>query len=71
MLSHLRVGLTALALLAASLAGGCTHPCERLKERVCDELKDKHRCELMQQQERRKLLTKDTCRSILKSLAPK
>jgi len=55
---------THLVLLAA-LLGACTHPCDVLEERICEAEIDEVRCDLMQDPERRELLTRDTCDGIL------
>lgn len=46
----------------------CMHPCDTLEQRVCEDDIDKKRCELIQEPERRQLLTRDTCSGILETL---
>lgn len=44
------------------------HPCDTLEQRVCEDDIDKKRCELIQEPERRQLLTRETCSGILETL---
>ena len=46
----------------------CVHPCDTLEQRVCEDDIDKKRCELIQEPERRQLLTRETCSGILETL---
>ena len=63
-------GATVAVALAAwgCLASGCGDPCAELEHKVCEKLKDKRRCELMEDASRREKLGSDACKSILKSL---
>ncbi len=64
-----RAALVGLLLCAhIGLAQGCSQPCDELQVRLCDVLKEKRRCELMNDEERRAVLTRDTCQSILDKL---
>ena len=47
---------------------GCTHPCETLEVKVCDEQEDEKRCDLIQDPERREALTRKTCEGILEKM---
>ena len=61
--------ITALALGLALTSSGCFEDhCAKLKNRVCNELKDKHRCKLMQSEQRMESLSGETCDEILKAL---
>lgn len=57
-----------VALVLFSQAVACTHPCDTLEHRVCEEEVDKKRCDLMEDPGRRPLLTRDTCESILETM---
>jgi hypothetical protein len=56
-----------LAVLAmGSLATwACADPCALLEERVCESREQRKRCELMQDPERRSLLSGEACEGIL------
>jgi len=59
----------AVLLTFATSLGGCDEdPCVKLERRVCKEVKDKRRCELIQQPQRREHLSSDACESMLKAL---
>lgn len=62
-------GLIALWLALALTFGGCDEPCVELEHTVCSVVKDNRRCEIMQEQDRRALLSDDACQSILESIA--
>ncbi|MGM0576356.1 MAG: hypothetical protein ACQEXJ_11555 [Myxococcota bacterium] len=64
----LRTGTFALLLLGASLQAGCGKPCAKLEEKVCEEMDDERRCELMRDPDRREHLSREACERILKSL---
>ena len=49
-------------------AAGCAEPCVELEVKVCEELRDKRRCEIMQDVDRRELLGKEACAGILEHL---
>jgi hypothetical protein len=55
----------ALILLAWSIGGGCADPCAELEARVCERHEDTKRCDLMQDPERRRLLSNEACEGIL------
>ena len=57
-----------MILLFSPSFGGCTHPCDTLEVRVCEDDNDEERCDLMQDPERRELLTRKTCQGILESM---
>ena len=61
--ASLRGWLLCLVLICATPA--CTHPCDTLEERVCESEPDESKCELIQDPERRELLTRATCSGIL------
>ena len=63
--SRTTVTLTAGVVI---LVGGCTHPCAVLEERVCVTAIDETRCELIQDPDRRDLLTRETCDGILEAM---
>lgn len=60
----------ALALLVAAAAplAGCDEPCAELEHKVCNTLKDRRRCEMIQDVDRREVLSDDACASILESI---
>ncbi len=65
--------LAALALVAAAgmtptLAGCGPSPCERLHQKVCEELKDKRRCKIMEDEDRRAHLSDEACERMLKQI---
>ena len=62
--------LTRLALLAWLLVTGvgCEEPCAELEQRVCDRHEDRKRCEIMQDPERRALLSNEACESMLRAV---
>jgi hypothetical protein len=62
-----RSRIAALVLLSHALLA-CTNPCDTLELRVCEEEVDQKRCDLIQEPERRALLTGDTCEAILKTM---
>lgn len=53
-------------LLVASLMGGCSDPCKKLVQRLCDEIKDDAKCE--EWTERVKSVDKATCEASLQAL---
>ncbi len=61
---------TRVALLTAVsvLVGSCAHPCDILEARVCETQVDEARCELLQDPQRRELLTRATCEGILDAM---
>lgn len=65
------VGFIAAAAFLGLL--GCDDPCEKLQQKVCDDMvyfkANKRHCDLMNEQARREALPKDYCESILKSIA--
>ena len=60
--------LFATLIYLSLMTQACTHPCDTLEQRVCEDDIDKARCELIQEPERRQLLTRDTCSGILETL---
>ena len=66
---HVRRLVTISILTLGLLGPGCFEdPCLRLKNRVCEEIKDKRRCKLMQDETRMEHLSGETCDEILKAL---
>ncbi len=68
-----RKTLAALALVAATggplaLAACGPGPCDRLQHKVCEELKDKRRCKIMEDEERRAHLSAEACDRMLKQI---
>lgn len=65
----------AWTIALASFVGltGCDDPCEKLHQKVCDDMAyykaNKKHCDLMNEQARRDALPKEYCESILKSIA--
>ena len=57
-----------LTLAWAALLSGCEHPCDVLEHRVCEAEVDEDRCELIQDPDRRALLTRSTCDGILEKM---
>jgi hypothetical protein len=43
----------------------CANPCAELEDRVCEAREQRKRCELMQDPERRALLSSEACEGIL------
>ena len=62
----LRVGR--VLAVASVWVGGCTHPCDALEQHVCEAEIDEARCELIQDPDRRELLTRATCEGILEAM---
>jgi len=58
----------ALMCLAILWLSGCEHPCDVLELRVCESEVDEDHCELIQDPDRRELLTRTTCDGILKKM---
>jgi hypothetical protein len=58
----------ALLVLLSHATIACTQPCDTLEQRVCEEDVNEKRCALIQEPERRKLLTSDTCKDILETM---
>jgi len=56
-----------LAITSVYMAA-CTHPCDVLEQRVCETKIDAARCELIQDPDRRELLTRATCDGILEAM---
>ena len=63
----LRLRHALLVALSAPLVS-CTHPCDTLEARVCEVEIDEARCEIMQDPDRRPLLTRSTCDGILEKM---
>lgn len=57
-----------LVLITVAGLGGCDDPCGDLERRLCDALKDKERCALVREPDRRSLLSDDACKSMLKAV---
>jgi hypothetical protein len=55
-------------LVAPALLVGCDEPCVELEHKVCNTLKDQRRCEMIQDVERREVLSDGACASILESI---
>lgn len=60
--------LMPLVLLAAALGGGsgCSDPCKKLVQRLCEEMKDESKCE--EWTEKVKTVDKATCEASLQAL---
>ncbi len=61
----------ALMVLFGQLSIACSDPCGVLEATVCDEQEDAARCAMIQDPERRELLTRDTCEGILETMEAK
>ena len=61
-----RPATIALLLLLSALAAGCSDPCQKLVQRLCDEMKDDAKCE--EWTERVKSVDKATCEASLQAL---
>lgn len=57
-----------LMLLLAGPVGGCDDPCAELEKRLCEELKDKKRCKVIREPDRRELLSGEACKRMLKAV---
>lgn len=61
-----RLAVVALVVLAPALSSGCSDPCKKLVQRLCDEMKDDAKCE--EWTERVKTVDKATCDASLQAL---
>lgn len=62
------LALVASATAPAALAGCGPDPCEQLRHKVCEELKDKRRCKIMEDEDRRAHLSTEACERMLKQI---
>ena len=66
--ASLSLWVRAIALLVwvVGLGAGCDEPCVELEDRVCEHHDDRLRCDLMQDPDRRALLSDEACESMLR-----
>lgn len=61
-----RLAVAALLAVATTASSGCSDPCKKLVQRLCDEMKDEAKCE--EWTERVKTVDKSTCEASLQAL---